>query len=256
MEYADPEALLKQVDELRGLVLASREDADRLRRLPDPIAQAFVKRNFFRVLLPREHVGGLRGTGSTDYQIDDVFVPNERSFFLFFSERFDDSAVFRMPTTFFGVALAAVALGVARGAIEAFAELAVEKRPVMSASPLSERASAQHDLAKAEAMVESSRDYLMAAFEEMWSVVLSGSAVELPLRAKIRRAQVHAAESAAQAVAILHRAAGGSSLYEHCPIERCFRDVHATLGHVMLGRGILEDAGRVRLGLRAQSPLF
>ena len=37
---------------------------------------------------------------------------------------------------------------------------------------------------------------------------------------------------------------------------RCFRDVHATLGHVMLGRGILEDAGRVRVGLRAQSPLF
>jgi hypothetical protein len=54
VEYADPEILLKQVDEPRGLVLANREDADRLRRLPDPIAQAFVDHNFYRVLLPRD----------------------------------------------------------------------------------------------------------------------------------------------------------------------------------------------------------
>jgi indole-3-acetate monooxygenase len=386
VEYADPEALLKQVDELRGLVVANREDADRLRRLPDPIAQAFVDRNFYRVLLPPDlggvgadpvgywrmverlasfdgsvgwnfaigggsslvagflpravaseifahptsavagglaptgtalvveggyrvsgrwawasgihqstwvnagcmlvegdpptpvksgipmrqvlvrrsectvldtwHVGGLRGTGSTDYEMHDVFVPSERSFFVFFSDRFHDDAVFRMPPTFFGTALGAVALGIARGALDAFAELAVAKRPMMSTSPLSERASAQHDLAKSEAMVESSRDYLLSAVTEMWSRVVAGSEVELPLRAKVRRAQVHAAESAAQAVALLYRAAGGSSLYERCPLERCFRDVNAALGHITLGRGMLEDAGRVRLGLRPTGPLF
>jgi hypothetical protein len=63
-------------------------------------------------------------------------------------------------------------------------------------------------------------------------------------------------DSAAQAVALLYRAAGGSSLYERCPLERCFRDVNAALGHVTLQRGILEDAGRVRLGLRPNGPLF
>ena len=220
-----------------------------------PIRQFVVPRAECTVL-DTWHVGGLRGTGSTDDELNDVFVPKERSFLMFFGERFDDSAVFRMPPTFFGVALGGVALGVARGAIEAFAELAVEKRPLMSTSPLSERASAQHDLAKAEAMVESSRDYLFDAFEEMWSRVVAGSEVDLPLRAKVRRAQVHAAESSAQAVAMLYRAAGGSSLYERCPLERCHRDVNAALGHITLGRGMLEDAGRVRLGLRPTSPLF
>jgi alkylation response protein AidB-like acyl-CoA dehydrogenase len=385
-ESSDTEKLLREVDALGDLVAANRADADRLRRLPDPIAEAMVAHDYYRVLLPRDlggrdvdpptylrmverfavmdgsvawnfaigggtplfagfipaavarevfaspdacvagglapmgtalrvdggyrvsgrwawasgihqsrwviagctilegdppapakagipfvqvvvprascqvldtwHVGGLRGTGSTDYTIDDVFVPRERSFFVFFSERFHDAPIFRLPPTFFGVALATVGSGIARGALEAFLELANEKRPLMSPNLLRERPSVQHDVAKAEALVESSREHLFAAVEEMWACVLAGKAVELPLRAKVRRAQTHAAESAAQAVTLLHRAAGGSSLYESCPLERCFRDVHAVLGHVTVQRGMTEDAGRVRLGLPPNSPMF
>lgn len=386
MDARESEALLRAVEGLRGEVAAVREDADRLRRLPDPIAKAFVERSFYRVILPVElgglgadpltylrmveafsamdgsvgwnfaigagssllggfvpervakeifgsphacvagaaapsgtarivdggyrvsgrwsfasgihqstwvmagcmleegdppapvrsgiplrhvvvprasvqvldtwHVGGLRGTGSTDFAIDDLFVPSERSFLMFMGERLHDAAIFRLPTTFFGVALATVALGIARGAVEAFVELALEKRPLMSPNLLRERPSAQYDVAKAEAQVDSSREYLFAAVHEMWETVVAREDVALPLRAKVRRAQNHAADSAAQAVALLYRAAGGSSLYERCPLERCFRDVNAALGHVTLQRGILEDAGRVRLGLRPNGPLF
>jgi alkylation response protein AidB-like acyl-CoA dehydrogenase len=220
-----------------------------------PMRQVIVPRASCQVL-DTWHVGGLRGTGSTDYTIDDVFVPSDHSFFMFFGERFHDAAVFRMPSTFFGVAIGTVALGIARGAIAAFAELATAKRPVMSPSLLRDRPSAQYDLAKAEALVESCRDYLFAAVEEMWACVLEGREVELPLRAKVRRAQTHAAESAAQAVGLLSRAAGGSSLYESCPLERAFRDVNAVLAHITVQRGMLEDAGRVSLGLKPAGPLF
>ncbi|MEX2206201.1 MAG: acyl-CoA dehydrogenase family protein [Myxococcota bacterium] len=54
MTRAESEALLRSVEELRGEVAAVREDADRLRRLPDPIAKALVERSFYRVLMPRE----------------------------------------------------------------------------------------------------------------------------------------------------------------------------------------------------------
>lgn len=386
MTPGESEALLQSVEDLRGEVAAVREDADRLRRLPDPIAKALVERNFYRVLLPREfgglgvdpitylrmveafsamdgsvgwnfaigagssllagfvpepvareifsapnacvagaaaptgvarivdggyrvsgrwsfasgihqstwvmagcmlhegdppapvksgmpmrhvvvprasvqvldawHVGGLRGTGSTDFTIDDLFVPNERSFLMFLGSCIYDADVFRLPSTFFGCALATVALGVARAAVEAFVELATEKRPIMSPNLLRDRTAAQYDVAKAEAMVDSSREYLFASIEEMWRTVVARREVELPLRAKIRRAQNHAAESAAEAVTRLYRAAGGTALYERSPLERCFRDVNAALGHVTLQRGILEDAGRVRLGLRPSGPIF
>ncbi|MFI5316611.1 MAG: acyl-CoA dehydrogenase family protein [Myxococcota bacterium] len=386
MEFADPEPLLKQVDELRDLVLAQRAEADRLRRLPDPIADALVARNFYRILLPTDyggigadpltylrmverfsaldgsvgwnfaigggssliagnvplevgraifatpssavagaaapqgkavaveggyrvtgrwawasgihqsqwvlagciahtgdppapvktgvplrhvlvpresvtvldtwHVGGLRGTGSTEFVIDDVFVPDDHTFVAFISERIVDRPVFALPSTFFGVALSTVASGVARGAIEAFVSLAVDKRPMMSSNTLAERPAAQYDVAKAEALVDSSREHLFAQVEEMWQTVLAGRPVEMPLRASVRRAQVHAAESAAEAVRLLYRSAGGSSLYESCPLERCFRDVNAALGHVTLQRGVLEDAGRVRFGMRPLGPIF
>ena len=135
-------------------------------------------------------------------------------------------------------------------------ELANEKRPVMSADLLRDRPSAQYDLAKAEALVESSREYLFDGVARCGRRCVARESVELPLRARVRRAQNHGAESAAQAVALLYRAAGGSSLYERCPLERCFRDVNAALGHVTLQRGMLEDAGRVRLGLKPNGPVF
>jgi alkylation response protein AidB-like acyl-CoA dehydrogenase len=58
MKVPDTEALLQSVEDLRGEVAAVREDVDRLRRLPDPIAKALAERNFYGVLLPRE-LGGL-----------------------------------------------------------------------------------------------------------------------------------------------------------------------------------------------------
>ncbi len=58
------------------------------------------------------------------------------------------------------------------------------------------------------------------------------------------------------AVALVYRARGGSSLFERCPLERCFRDVNAALAHITLQRGILEGAGRARPGLRPTGSLF
>ena len=72
MTTAESEALLRAVEDLRGEVAAIREDADRLRRLPDPIAKALVERNFYRVLLPRE-LGGLGADPLTYLRMVEAF---------------------------------------------------------------------------------------------------------------------------------------------------------------------------------------
>src|SRR6266550_3637617 len=51
------ERLLASVRELRPLIAAHRQEADKLRRLPDPIAEAFFERDLIRVQLPPE-LGG------------------------------------------------------------------------------------------------------------------------------------------------------------------------------------------------------
>ncbi|MEX2206202.1 MAG: hypothetical protein WEF50_08250 [Myxococcota bacterium] len=80
---------------------------------PAPVTSGIPIRHF---VVPRAsvtvldtwHVGGLRGTGSTDFTIDDLFVPNERSFLMFAGPRLNDAPIFGLPSTFFGVALASV----------------------------------------------------------------------------------------------------------------------------------------------------
>jgi len=54
----------------------------------------------------------------------------------------------------------------------------------------------------------------------------------------------------------MYEAAGTSALYVDCPIERGHRDIHAVMQHIAFGPFWLEAAGRVRLGLSAQNPIF
>ena len=54
----------------------------------------------------------------------------------------------------------------------------------------------------------------------------------------------------------MYAAAGTSSLYVDHPIERAHRDIYAVMQHVILQPLWLEEAGRVKLGLEPENPLF
>jgi alkylation response protein AidB-like acyl-CoA dehydrogenase len=204
------------------------------------------------------HVGGLRGTGSDDYSISDLFVPEERSFLLFASQPHQDGALYRLPITFFSVPIAAVPLGIARAAIDTLVELAAGKAsgPAGSSVMLRDHARSQTSVGRAQALVESANAYLVEALSEVWETTQRGDTASLEQRAKLRLACVNAAESAAQATELMYRAGGGSTIYERSPLERQFRDVNAALAHAGVSPSLIEDAGRVRLGLQPSSPRF
>src|SRR5687768_9764775 len=63
---------MRTVEGLRPLVLANRDEADRLRRLPDGIAKAFVEQDLYRVLLPRSY-GGLEADVVTYWRMVEAF---------------------------------------------------------------------------------------------------------------------------------------------------------------------------------------
>jgi indole-3-acetate monooxygenase len=202
-------------------------------------------------------VGGLRGTGSHDFRVADLFVPDERAIAAFTAKPVRPGTLFAAPfITVFAMALATAPLGIARAAIEAFVELAEGKTPIGGSSKLREKASAQADVGKAEALVRSARAFLLSELQSIWDTVAAGEMPSVPQRAVARLAAAQAASASAQAVDLIYNAAGGTALYETSLIERCFRDVHATTQHVGISSANFEISGRVLLGLDPGTPRF
>ncbi len=201
-------------------------------------------------ILDTWHTGGLRGTGSQDFTVTDAFVPFGYEFDLLRTTGRTDAPLYRQPFlgNLHGVAFAAVTLGIARHAIDAFVELAAGKVPAgRSRALLRDRPLAQIQVAQADALVLAARAFLLDATRQAWrSTVEHGAPTDLEL-ARVRLAIVHAAESSLQATELMHRAGGSSAVYTSSALDRCLRDVHAATQHIQMNPDQYLSVGAVLL---------
>jgi indole-3-acetate monooxygenase len=190
---------------------------------------------------------GLRGTASHDYEVQDLFVPEHRT--LWFQEPPSERGpLYRMPpVAMFSTFIAAVQLGIARHAIDAFVELATAKIPTMSQIVLADRVTAQATLGRAIALVTSARGYLENALQNLWNRVEAGHAPTLGDRGGLWLASAHAGHTAHAAIDTLYTAAGATAVYATSPLDRCLRDARTALQHVCTQEVHFELAGRLAL---------
>lgn len=194
------------------------------------------------------HTSGLCGTGSTDFELSDVVVPEERVVGLTGASL--EAPLYAFPM--FGLlalGIAGVALGLARSAINEIVELATAKRPEASRRTLAERRSAQSDTAEAEALVRSSRAFFYETIESAWQSALSTGAITVEHRRDLRLATTHTVRTCARAVDLMYTLGGGTSVYRESRLQRIFRDVHVATQHMMVGPSTMEVVGRLLLGL-------
>jgi len=201
-------------------------------------------------------VAGLRGTGSHDVVVQDRFVPAPYASFHTDPLVLTDPRYTLPHSSRIHPGLGAMALGIARSAIEALIELAGGKRHERTSQALTEDRGAQTRLSQAEALVCSARLFLFDTVERVWHDVLAGREATVETRAQGRLATWHAVMSACQAVDLVYLTGGATSLYVTCPIERAFRDVHAITQHIGVHPRILETAGRVLFGLEPDIPIL
>ena len=201
-------------------------------------------------------VGGLRGTGSHDVAVHDVFVPNA------FASGFFDHFVlserrYRLPAFCRVIpGLGAMALGIASTAIETLKEIAGAKIPVRTTQMLRDTPDAQARVSQAEALVRSARLFLFDSIEQLWTKLLTTGEVTMEARALVRLAASHAVSSAVQAVDLMYAAGGASSIYVSCPLERAFRDIHIMTQHIGVHPRVMYSTGRVLFGLESDTPLL
>jgi alkylation response protein AidB-like acyl-CoA dehydrogenase len=216
------------------------------------------------VLFPREQcqvhdtwrVSGLAGTGSHDYSAEDVFVPATRTVVGMAAVPRHLGALYAAPfITLFATTVAAPALGMARGAIDAALEVAGRKTATGSSVMLRDRPSAQAALARAEGLVQAGRAGLVEAVTRMVDKAGRGG-VTMRDRALVRIAAAHAASSAVGAVDLAFDVAGSTANELDSPLQRFSRDVRAATQHIAVVANNFEIAGRVLVGLEPGTPRF
>ena len=230
------------------------------RRLEDDgrvfLREMLVPRDEFRIV-DTWKVSGLRGSGSHDVAVDDVFVPDHHVTAITNQGLVADGPLYRMPLlTRLAYNKVGVATGIARGAISQFIDFASDKTPRGATNLLRERPQAQIALADAEALLESGRAYLFQTLAQVWQACLAGEEITREQRAHLQLAATHATSSAVKAVELVHEAAGSSANYTESPLNRSFRDVHVVPQHIMVSPQWMNVTGRVLLGLESGSPLL
>ena len=201
-------------------------------------------------------VQGLKATGSYDYHVQDLLVPEARTFPLFTTEPLrGSSAAFRMgmmPVTAAGHA--AWALGVAKSMLDDVEDLAATKYRMSDMASLASRPTFQKGLAHHVAAWRAARLLILDAFTTAESEVAAGQELTPRLRADMRVAAVYATDVARSCAEWAHLVAGTSSIREGTRLERAFRDIYTGTQHAFISEKVAMDAASIWLGLIEDQP--
>ena len=192
---------------------------------------------------------GLRGTASESYTVKDLFVPEE------LTGTREDPSLRREPgklyafpqQTLYSVGIASVALGIARGMLDAFVELAQKKTP-RGTGRLADNAVIQAEIARCEAKLGSAVTYLVDTVREICDRAEDLAPIDIPDRARARLAGSHAITSAAAVADWTYKAAGVDAIFPGSPFERRFRDIHTVTQQIQSRDAHYETVGQVLLG--------
>jgi alkylation response protein AidB-like acyl-CoA dehydrogenase len=202
-------------------------------------------------ILDTWHTLGMRGTGSHDVVLEDVFIPERHTAPL--APLAQPGNAFQGPlyrlTVWPPTAMCSVpALGMARAAIDALVELARVKTPSFSPTALANRQVVQRQIAQAEATLSAGRAYLFETFRDNWEAVLRGETITQKRKIAMQLAGTHAAACAAAAVDLVHAAAGTAAIRNEHKFQQWFRDVHTLTQHAFISANRYESAGALLLG--------
>lgn len=202
------------------------------------------------------HVQGLKGTGSYDYAVEDVFVPAARTFPLFSSTPHRGSSpatrMGLMPVTAAGHA--SWALGVAKSMLDDVEELAATKFRMSDMASLASRPTFQKGLAHHVAAWRAARLLVLDAFGTAEAAVAAGEELTPTLRADMRVAAVYATDVAREAAEWAHLAAGTTSIREGSRLERAFRDIYTGTQHAFISEKVAIDVAQIWLGIIEDQP--
>jgi indole-3-acetate monooxygenase len=200
-------------------------------------------------------VAGLRGTGSFDWTVEDVFLPERRTM-VHAGVPLDNQwarwpgVTYALPAqAWVGPHHSAVITGIARAGIDALIGLAGEKTPRGRTGMLCENPQVQDAVGRADAILNAGRIYRGAMIAELWNTIAAGGETTLEQRARCRLAAVYAADSAREAMDLVYRHGGSTSFKRASRLAECWRDLHVVGQTVTIAPEWYPIGGRAFLGM-------
>ena len=215
-----------------------------------PTSQAKIHDNW--------EVMGLRGTGSCDFSLDDVYVPQR------FTWGGAEARPLRGGANFFlgrpgmqTTGHCGVVLGIARRALDEISRLAnTKKRGYRGTEALiADRGSFQRFIGESDLRLRAAKALCLETLEEAWELVTQEITPQPELQVRLRASGTYATEEAADIVSQAFRFGGGSAMFSTNVLQKCLRDVHAAAQHNMVSDRAYENHGQFILGFPDANPM-
>ena len=200
------------------------------------------------------HTLGLRGTGSDQYSVKDLFVPEAYSLRSIArnspNTRREPGLLYAFSSlSLYAAGFAGVATGCARATLAAFIELARDKIPRGARKTMRDNNVTQAQVAQSEARLSSAYGWLIRSLEEITEAVRERGHITMDERMKIRLTSTFCIHTALEVTDILYQAAGATAIFNENPFERPWRDVHSVSQQIQGRQAHFETVGAYLMGL-------
>jgi 3-hydroxy-9,10-secoandrosta-1,3,5(10)-triene-9,17-dione monooxygenase len=205
---------------------------------------------------------GLRGTGSNDVALEDVFIPEAMTLAVADvgggptpgSAR-NPSPLYRLPVfALFPFVLSGVALGNAQACLDDYVEAIRKRASRYSLAKIAEFQTTQIKVAEASAKLDAARRIMRSICIEAMADAANGRIPDMLEKTRYRRDGAYSVNLCTEAVQLLFAASGAGGLYLAAPLERQFRDAHAINAHIAFSFDAAgSNYGRVALGFASEN---
>jgi 3-hydroxy-9,10-secoandrosta-1,3,5(10)-triene-9,17-dione monooxygenase len=220
-----------------------------------------VPRKDYRII-DMWNAAGLKGTGSNDVAVDDVFVEGWMTLSVediaggpSLGSAVNPNPLYALPVfALFPFVLSGVALGNARGCLDDYIEVARHRATTYGRAKLGDLQSTQIKIAEASAKIDAARLIMRSTCIKAMSDARRGLVPDMAVKTGWRRDGAYAVNLCTEAVSLLFAASGARGLFSGAPLQRQFRDANAINSHIAFSFDAAgTDYGRVALGLPSQN---
>ena len=206
-------------------------------------------------ILKNWDVAGLRGTGSYQFDVKELHVPQSMTFEV--KIRKEDPPLYQIPLNLmFACGFAAVALGISRSALDFAKERVKTKIKRMETKKMSDDLLTQDQIGRAEALWQSANLYLKSQVQKVWQDICEDSNCSLENRILLRLAGTHTIHQAKAVTDLVYNLCSTDSILQTNDLQKRFQDIHVISQHMQGRPEIYSLVGRHYLDLPIKSHLL